>query len=409
MVRIRNAANADLVTYSLLTRCRLRSARRPSATSGGTVAKSPESSTRSETLRAIWVPLPCAIASRALFSAGTSLTPSPTIATYLPASRAPGRSPACPRARSARRPSRPGRICSPRLRIVGDRRRLRARRRPGCRRRARSRRRSRGASPDSTLISTILLAQERDRVADVWAQLLGEHDQAKRLAGRLAAARRGRPARGSARSREREHASSLRLALLGDRLRSPTGRRSGRAEIKGAGSAAGPRSSGAGWRRESRRAPAGRSAGYASAIACSVMLRAEALAASVASARCTPRSSRLVRRQHLDDAQRGLGQGSGLVDADRVDRRQRLDRVQLLRQHAPARHAHRRRRVGEADEHHQPLRDQRHDPGRGGRHRRVNGHMAVVERIAEHRAEPDHQPTSAYSSRLTARSSGERG
>ncbi|MEA2228723.1 MAG: uncharacterized protein QOF04_2353, partial [Solirubrobacteraceae bacterium] len=43
--------------------------------------KSPRTSTRSATARAMSVPLPCAIASRAVFSAGTSLTPSPTIAT----------------------------------------------------------------------------------------------------------------------------------------------------------------------------------------------------------------------------------------------------------------------------------------------------------------------------------------
>ena len=76
-----NAANADFVTKSFATRCRLRSTFRPSATSAGTLAKSPRTSTRSATLRAICEPLPCAIASRAAFSAGTSLTPSPTIAT----------------------------------------------------------------------------------------------------------------------------------------------------------------------------------------------------------------------------------------------------------------------------------------------------------------------------------------
>ena len=78
---IRTTANADFVTNSFATRWRLRSTFRPSATIGGTAAKSPRTSTTSATLLAICVPLPCAIASRADLSAGTSLTPSPIIAT----------------------------------------------------------------------------------------------------------------------------------------------------------------------------------------------------------------------------------------------------------------------------------------------------------------------------------------
>ena len=79
--RMRNAANADLVTNSFATRWTLRRIFRPSATIDGTEAKSPLTRTTSATLRAIWEPLPCAIARRAAFSAGTSLTPSPTMAT----------------------------------------------------------------------------------------------------------------------------------------------------------------------------------------------------------------------------------------------------------------------------------------------------------------------------------------
>ena len=78
---MRKAANADFVTNSFATRWTFRRIFRPSATIGGTEAKSPRTSTTSATLRAISEPLPCAIASRAAFSAGTSLTPSPTIAT----------------------------------------------------------------------------------------------------------------------------------------------------------------------------------------------------------------------------------------------------------------------------------------------------------------------------------------
>ena len=75
------AANTDLVTKSCATRWMLRRIWRPSATIPGTTAKSSRTSTRSATERAICVPEPCAIASRASLSAGTSLTPSPTIAT----------------------------------------------------------------------------------------------------------------------------------------------------------------------------------------------------------------------------------------------------------------------------------------------------------------------------------------
>jgi hypothetical protein len=54
---------------------------RPSPTIAGTAPKSPRTSTTSATLFAICVPVPCAIARRAALSAGTSFTPSPTIAT----------------------------------------------------------------------------------------------------------------------------------------------------------------------------------------------------------------------------------------------------------------------------------------------------------------------------------------
>src|SRR5206468_7985046 len=62
-----------LVTNSFATRARLRRILRPSPIIGGTAAKSPRTRTRSATLRAIWAPEPSAMASRAAFSAGTSL------------------------------------------------------------------------------------------------------------------------------------------------------------------------------------------------------------------------------------------------------------------------------------------------------------------------------------------------
>ena len=78
---ITKAANTDFVTKSFVTRWMLRRIRRPSATIAGIAAKSPLTSTMSETAFAICVPEPWAIERRDAFSAGTSLTPSPTIAT----------------------------------------------------------------------------------------------------------------------------------------------------------------------------------------------------------------------------------------------------------------------------------------------------------------------------------------
>ena len=75
-----NAPNRHFVVKSFETRCMLRRIWRPSATIRGTAPKSPRTSTRSETVRAIWAPLPCAIAMRDALSAGTSFTPSPIIA-----------------------------------------------------------------------------------------------------------------------------------------------------------------------------------------------------------------------------------------------------------------------------------------------------------------------------------------
>ena len=82
----RKAVNTALATNSRATRWMLRRIWRPSWTIRGTSPNSPLTSTRSETERAICVPLPWAIASRACLSAGTSLTPSPSMPTYSPLS-----------------------------------------------------------------------------------------------------------------------------------------------------------------------------------------------------------------------------------------------------------------------------------------------------------------------------------
>ena len=81
---ITNAANTDLVTNSLATRCTFRMIWRPSPIARGMAPNQSVTSTASATLLASWLPPPSAIASRADFIAGTSLTPSPIIATYAP-------------------------------------------------------------------------------------------------------------------------------------------------------------------------------------------------------------------------------------------------------------------------------------------------------------------------------------
>ena len=96
------------------------------------------------------------------------------------------------------------------------------------------------------------------------------------------------------------------------------------------------------------------------------------------------------RAGDVDDPQRGLGQGAGLVEADDIDGGERLDRVQLLRQRAPPRHPQRGDRVGEAGEQDQPFRDERDDGGDRGRHRGVQRRVPVPERVPEHDAERHH-------------------
>ena len=80
-VRMTNAANTDFVTKSLATRWTFRMIWRPSPIARGMAPKRSVTSTPSATLLASWLPLPRAIARREAFIAGTSFTPSPTIAT----------------------------------------------------------------------------------------------------------------------------------------------------------------------------------------------------------------------------------------------------------------------------------------------------------------------------------------
>ena len=81
IVRISTAANELLTTNSFATRRMFERIRRPSATPCGSDENEPFSSTMSLTPFAICEPEPSAIDIRAAFIAGTSLTPSPIIAT----------------------------------------------------------------------------------------------------------------------------------------------------------------------------------------------------------------------------------------------------------------------------------------------------------------------------------------
>ena len=99
---------------------------------------------------------------------------------------------------------------------------------------------------------------------------------------------------------------------------------------------------------------------------------------------------KIVGPDEVDDSKRGFRQRPRLVEAHEVDGRQRLDRVQLLRERAAARHPHRRDGVRQAREQDQSLRHHRHDRGDGGRHRGVQRRVPVPERVAEQRAERHH-------------------
>ncbi len=83
-VRIRTAAKIDLVTKSLATRWTFLRILRPSPIEAGIALKFRETRTRSATPLAIWLPEPRATATSERLRAGTSLTPSPTMAMRRP-------------------------------------------------------------------------------------------------------------------------------------------------------------------------------------------------------------------------------------------------------------------------------------------------------------------------------------
>ena len=155
------------------------------------------------------------------------------------------------------------------------------------------------------------------------------------------------------------------------------------------------RSSVAGRRTGRSRLPARRPRGYAVEIAARVAFLDSNEAAKPPSASSSPCSVVPAAGTSSTSAERRGRQRAGLVDAKRVDGCERLDRVQLLRQGARARHAERCRRVRHREEQDQALRDERHHSG----DRRVDGmaHPDVLlhERHDQHRAEGDHHARGA--------------
>ena len=246
------------------------------------------------------------------------------------------------------------------------------------------------ASPESTLTSTPwprrkeIVSRTPGRSCSASTTSPSISRSRRRKLGRLGSRQRPRCARARARD-------ALRLARSAPRLAASRAASARARPDRGSRSPARRRSSAGGWRTAPRpRASAGR-AGLDAATASSVRLRTPALAAKAPRASRRRASSTARRGNDLDDPQRGIGERPRLVDADRVDRGQRLDRVELLGEHTAPGHAHRGDRVGEAHEHHEPLGDQAHDARGRRRDGRVGAHVAVIERVAEHRAERDDQ------------------
>ena len=316
----------------------LRAIRRPSATARGSIENWSSSSTMSATPLVIWLPEPIATASRARFSAGTSLTPSPIIAVKRPRSASAAtsaffcsgviRQKIVLRSAALAEPA----PCRPGARAPRSRRR-RAGRRPRARPRSPSggrRRRSASGRPSAARMNSIVSAASgrsrsssttrargsslgggcvpgsSGRRADASPKATTRRPAAvcssrRPLRGRAAArarrpgrARRARPARscGSSRRRRASRRSTSRRRRTAPRRRRARARRdSARRSSAACGCARRPSG-------RSGRAPRARRAGC------------------VLSATSTETSSR-----------RAVGQRPGLVDADRVDGRERLGRA----------------------------------------------------------------------------------
>ena len=221
----------------------------------------------------------------------------------------------------------------------------------------------------------------------------------------------GRPGRAAPAAtspdRERQHAPAGRGLLA--RARSPSGPSSvevlGRPHARRCGRRSACRSS-AGARRTARcPRPARRSPGTKAATASSVdVLPGRA-------GREAPERDRELPlvdprgRHELDHPQGLLGERAGLVEADHVGRGERLDGVELLAEGAAARHPQRRDRVGQPDQQHEALGDDRDHAGHGRRHRLAERRVLLDQRPAEQqrRAAPSRCRGSARAGRGPAR------
>ena len=194
-----------------------------------------------------------------------------------------------------------------------------------------------GASPDSTLTSTPCSRRNAIVSRVSGRSSSARTDDSERLQRWRAAS--GSAGNGAGRRPEGDDAPSgllMRARLAGQRRRAGTApARRARTASADAQSAPAPAARETGSAR--RRARAVQAA--PPAIASSVRLRASDDAANRPSASTSSSSATPCAGAHRDDAQPRLGQRPGLVDADRVHRGQRLDRVQLLRKRPDAGHA----------------------------------------------------------------------
>ncbi len=116
-----------------------------------------------------------------------------------------------------------------------------------------------------------------------------------------------------------------------------------------------------------------------------------------------------VGRHQANQTQRRLGQRAGLVGADNVHRGERLDRIELLREHAALRHLEGGHRRGEADQQDQALGDEVYDSGGEGLHAGARGLDASEDRDGESDREREREREQPQQEPVVGRSSGERG
>ena len=150
------------------------------------------------------------------------------------------------------------------------------------------------------------------------------------------------------------------------------------------------RSTGGGTRRECARAPAltgrGTRPRWPRASRCGSASSPRSVPSdSVRNASSTPTAG-----SRSATSQRGLRQRAGLVQADDLGGRERLDRVQLLGERPAPRHPERRHGEGHARQEDQPFGNERHDAGDRGRDRLVEGLVGLPQRVPEDGAERHH-------------------